>query len=70
MKQRILTTLLLMALSATPLQAEEEYACSGDGYASCRNSCLMAAGIGIGVLLFVGMVAVVVNDSSNSHSHN
>lgn len=70
MKKRILTTLLLIALTTGSLHADEEYSCSGDCYASCRNSCLMAAGIGIGILLFVGMVAVVVNDSSNSHSHN
>jgi hypothetical protein len=70
MRQRIIKTLLLMALTTGSLQADEEYSCAGDCYASCRNSCLLAAGIGIGVLLFVGMVAVVVNDSTNSHSHN
>lgn len=44
--------------------------CPGECYYSCRNAACLAAGIIIGTALFVGMVAVVINESNGDSSHS
>lgn len=41
----------------------------GECYAQSRRSCQLAAGVALGVLLFAGMVAVVIQDGTSSHHH-
>ncbi len=70
MKKLLIISTLATALLQTPLSAYCESECDpGDGYASCRNSCMMAAGIGLGVLIIGGMVAIVFTESDSSHCH-
>lgn len=71
MKKHILKALLLTTLVSGSLKADEEYVSyGGDCYACSCNACLVAASIGIGILLFTGMIIVIGNDGTNSHSHN
>lgn len=69
--QKIILATLAFALLSRPAYADEVIGecVSGECYYNSRQSACLAAGIGIGVLVFAGMIAIVVNEGNCSHSH-
>lgn len=58
-----------IAILSPSLQAADICDCPGDAYYSCRRACMVSAAIGIGALVFAGMIIIIGDDGNSSHAH-